>query len=120
MPSTGPECGVAVDRYHPVLEQNFDASLSRCCGKRLHQAIAGRHGRALVRGGLAGLDQGPIHCRRVHLARYRIADRIAAELIRRLVNEHDATTIVLTDTPKRSARSAKRPKLSLSRRGKSA
>ena len=92
MPRTRPELRLLpIDRDHLVLEQIFDAGLAGGGVERLHQPVAGRHGRALVRvGRRAGLDQRPIHRRAVHRAQHRIADRRAALAVRRLVDEHDA------------------------------
>ena len=74
-----------------MLQQNLDAGLACRGGQRMHETVAGRHGGALVRRRrLAGLDQRPIHGRRVHFARNRIADGTAAELVGRLVDEHHA------------------------------
>ena len=91
-PSTGPANGVS--RWIEVIRcfsKNFDAGLFGRRGERMHEAVAGGHGGALVgRGRLAGLDQRPIHRRRVHFARNGIADRTAAEFVGRLVHEHHA------------------------------
>ena len=80
-----------MDRGHPVFEQNLDAGLLRCGVERLHQAVAGRHGRALVR--VAGVPvwiSGQSMGAAVHLARHGVADRKAAAPVRRLVDEDDA------------------------------
>ena len=80
-----------MDRNHLVRQKDLDAGLSGRRREGMHEAVAGGHGRALVRcGRLAGLDQRPIHRRRVHFARHRVPHRAAAQRIGRLVDEHDA------------------------------
>ena len=43
---------------HPMLEENFHPSLAGGGYQRVHEAVAGRHGRALVRRGRLARDEG--------------------------------------------------------------
>ena len=88
---TRPVPVLAVDLGHLVLEQILDANSARGGVERLHQAVAGRHGGAVVRVcRRAGLDQWPVHRGAMQRAQHRVADRGAAAAVRRPVDEHDA------------------------------
>ena len=82
---------LAIERHHTVIEQDLDAGLFRRRLERTDEAVARRHGRLhLGVGRAAGLHHRPVHHRGVVLARHRIADRAAAQRVRRLVDEDDA------------------------------
>ena len=81
----------AMQRDHAMLEQILHARLMRCGEQRLEQTVAGGHRCSDARiGRRAGLHERPMHCRRMRFAQRRIADRLTAERIGRLIDEHDA------------------------------
>ena len=57
---------LAVERGHPVFEQNLDAGLSRRGLQRTHQAGAGRSFAIVGRGRLAGMHHRPVLDRDLH------------------------------------------------------
>ncbi len=81
---------LAIDCRHLVLEQDLHAGLFGRSFERTHQAVPRRQHSLHHRiGRLTSLHHRPIHHRAVHFPRHRIADRRAAEIVRRLVDEDD-------------------------------
>ena len=80
---------LAMDRRHPVLEQDLDAGFDRRGLERPHQAGAGPDFVVARIGRSAGMDHRPVFDRNLHGAQRRDAD-LMADLVRRPVDNLDA------------------------------